>query len=59
MSLREFAYMYLKGKYRPFLLTVEGTGLQKRRMFGERNGISVVDITLLQLVFDSTSILAA
>jgi hypothetical protein len=51
--------MYLKGKYRPFLLTVEGTGLQKRRMFGERNGISVVDITLLQLVFDSTSILAA
>jgi hypothetical protein len=41
------------------LFVVEGTSLLKPRMLKELIRISVVDITLLRLVFDGTGILAA
>jgi hypothetical protein len=57
MSLH--AVTYLNGRYIPFQLKVEGTGSPKRKMLRELIRISVVAITLLRLVFDSTGILAA
>jgi hypothetical protein len=59
----EFTCIYacLNGRYNIsfFLLIIKGTSLLKTRVLKELFGISVVNISSLRLVFDSTSILAA